>query len=109
MLESLHADKVSIARAPVAQWSTDPSRGPKSVGLSSRRSRVRFSSGAFQGVPLCAGKWLWQAECSKAQFAAGPARSARFRRMPADERYISATSRRTWLVPLEDLLGADCR
>ena len=42
---SIHADKVS-RWAPVAQWSTVPSRGPKSVGLSSRRSRVRFSSGA---------------------------------------------------------------
>ena len=38
-------------RAPVAQWSTVPSRGPKSVGLSSRRSRVRFSSGALGEIP----------------------------------------------------------
>jgi hypothetical protein len=37
--------------APVAQWSTGPSGGPKSVGLSSRRSPVRIWSGAFLAVP----------------------------------------------------------
>jgi hypothetical protein len=39
-------------RAPVAQWSTGPSGGPKSVGLSSRRSPVRIWSGAFLRTSL---------------------------------------------------------
>ena len=38
---------IVLPRAPVAQWSTGPFGGPKSVGLSSRRSRVRIPSGAF--------------------------------------------------------------
>ena len=45
----------SGASAPVAQWSTVSARRPKSIGLSNRRSWVRFPPGASTKNPAKAG------------------------------------------------------
>ena len=79
------------SRAPVAQWSTGPSGGPKSVGLSSRRSPVRIWSGAFLAVPGGASFRLCKAKCGGASKISSPPPAGPFHCSPFAHRYISAT------------------
>jgi hypothetical protein len=75
-------------QAPVAQWSTGPSGGPKSVGLSSRRSPVRIWSGAFLAVPGGAGNVRCRAKASASGRRCVPEASSRFRWVPGGPCHI---------------------
>jgi hypothetical protein len=63
------------------------------LGLSSRRSRVRFSSGAFRSLPSLAGIWLPARESTVSAAAGRPRPAARFQASPTARGYILATSR----------------
>jgi hypothetical protein len=82
-------------RAPVAQWSTGPSGGPKSVGLSSRRSPVRIWSGAYFTVPGGAGNDRCKAKLSVSGRRWVPSESGPFRCVPDGLRLILRPSRTT--------------